>query len=121
MSGAHITLHFGLGMWVAMLCTASVLKARWTEGSPLSLLLGRWLALAYLVGVFAAAPNIMYWIGIPETVCSGWWMNVFLLHPLIDRIKPGGMLIGQLLLAGAYLVQYPVLLAALRQTPQSAS
>mgnify|MGYP001185576214 CR=1 FL=1 len=118
MTGAHVTLHFGLGMLLAMFITASRLRSDWTTEAHRSRSLGRWLLIAYLGGIYAAAPNLMYGIGVPESICNGWWMNIFLLHPLIDGVKPGGMLIGQFLLATAYLFQYVVALSALKNTPQ---
>jgi hypothetical protein len=42
-------------------------------------------------------------------------MNVFLLHPLLDRMKHGGMVPGQIALAALFAAHYALLLAAIRR------
>jgi hypothetical protein len=43
-------------------------------------------------------------------------MNLFLFHPWIDRVKSGGMLIGELGMVLCFTAQYTFLLLALKRT-----
>jgi len=53
--------------------------------------------------------------GLPDAVCSHPAMNLFFLHPLIDRWKPGGSLVGDTALLVLFATHYAVLLLALRR------
>jgi hypothetical protein len=110
---AHVTLHFGLGMLLGMLCFAgAVLRALWT-GRPMTRPMGRWILASYALGLYAALPNILLSLGAPGALCTGWWMNIFLFHPLLDRAKHGGMLTGEVILAACLGAQYMLLLLAI--------
>ena len=82
-------------------------------GRPCSRLLAQWIFLSYGLGVYAVVPSLLRKAGIPEAICHHPMMNVFLLHPAIDAWRPGGMLIGQLLLVGLFSSQYAALLVAI--------
>jgi hypothetical protein len=59
-------------------------------------------------------PSLLRMAGVPEGVRAGWWMNVFVFHPLINQIKPGGgLLIGEVLILGVFAMQYALLVLAL--------
>ena len=118
---AHTALHFSLGLAIGTIIPApSVFKQFMRTGrksGPLRL----WLLASYALGTFATVPNILRSLGVPEIVCSGWWMNLFLFHPLIDRLENGGMLIGELILVGCFSFQYLALLLALRSVLRKTS
>ena len=103
---AHSALHFSLGMAVGTAAAwRPMLRARRT-GSRLSPVYGRWLLLCYGLGVYAIIPSLLRRLGVPESVCSAWWMNVFLLHPLLTRLKPGGDILGPAVLLLCIAAQY---------------
>jgi len=75
---------------------------------------GKRLITAYALGLFAIIPGILRFVGMPEHMCNGWWMNVFIFYPVINKLKPGGMLVGEALVILCFALQYALLLAALR-------
>ena len=112
---AHSTMHFAIGLAVgtAALLPSVVKAAR--RGDKLAPPFARWIGIALALAMFAVVPNLLRSSGVPDAICSGWWMNVFLFHPLADRLKQGGMLIGELGIALILTFQYVLLLAALRR------
>jgi hypothetical protein len=70
-----------------------------------------WLIAAYGLGLWAVLPGALKRVG----VADGWWMNVFLLHPLINRMKGGGVLVGEILLVFLFVLQYATILVAIRR------
>lgn len=112
---AHSAFHFSLGMAFGTSMLLRPVFQRLIAGRKLAVCFGKWLIASYGLGVLAIAPGLLGSIGVPETVCRGWWMNIFLFHPLIDKVKTGGMLIGELGIISCFLLQYLLLLAALRK------
>ena len=118
---AHTALHLSAGLAAGTFLPIPSLIKRLTGRRRKSGPLGVWLLAAYALAFFASVPNVLRSLGVPESVCSGRWMNIFLFHPLIDAAKDGGMLIGELLLAACFSVQYAVLLMALHAVKQRTS
>jgi len=110
---AHSALHFAIGMAAGSACAAAPLLRAWRSGLPVARPYFRWFAASLAGGAFAVTPSLLRRIGLPEAVCESAWMNVFLLHPLINRLKPGGITMGPLLMGAAFAAQYAVLLLAL--------
>ncbi len=121
---AHTALHFAVGLGLGMALAAPALgravrdaaTRRAGASARLSPPLARLLAMSWGLGLFAILPNILHALALPEWFCDGWWMNLFLLHPLLDRWVPGGTVIGGFLLVAALSSQYGLLLLAIGLT-----
>ena len=111
---AHSTLHFSLGTALGTMMLVRTVLGRLTGREDLALLCGRWLVACYALGVLGIVPNLFRRMGVPETIVGGWWMNIFLFHPLVDQMKTGGMLIGETVILSCFILQYGILLVALR-------
>ena len=97
------------------MCAVPFLWRAWRRRAPLNGVFLLWFAASYGLGAYAAVPNLLRKLGCPEALCSHWLMNVFLLHPLLNRLRPGGMLIGELVIIAILTAQYGgMLLAILR-------
>lgn len=108
------TLHFALGMLTGMILFIHPVIRNKIAGRKLAPAFKTWLIMSYCLAVFAIIPNILRRIGVPDTICNGWWMNVFLLHPLINGLKNGGMVIGRIGIITCFTIQYILLLTAIR-------
>ncbi len=111
---AHSAMHFGIGLAVGAASGLPFLKAALKE--EVSRNSATWLAISYVLGAIAVLPSFLGLIGVPESITSSWYMNVFLLHPIIDRLKSGGKLIGETLVVSCFLFQYFIMLVLLRRT-----
>ena len=113
---AHSTLHFSLG-WMAgtLVSIPSWFRMRRT-GEALSRWFKKWFFWSFALGLFATAPGIFRWFGAPDAFCDGWWMNIFVIYPILNDIKPGGITLGPLLLGACLGAQYLLLVAALWHT-----
>ena len=109
------TAHFGLGMAAGTALAAPALWRRWQARAPLSGAFGRWILLAYGLGLFAIVPNALVRLGLPASWCASPVMNVFLLHPLLDRFGRGGEFRGAALIFALFALQYVLLLEAIRR------
>lgn len=114
---AHSILHFSAGLAVGTIGLFPVLAAKLKRyHGTKAVILARWLLLAYALGAWAVIPGIIPHLGLSGAFWSGWWMNIFVFHPLIDRLKSGGMLEGTLLFLSCAAFQYLVLLIVLRRS-----
>jgi hypothetical protein len=121
---AHTALHLAVGLGLGMALAAPALGRAWRDAAahrpgahtPLSRPLARLLAGSWGLGLFAIIPNVLRAMAMPEWFCSGWWMNLFLLHPLLDGWVSGGTVIGGFLLVAALSSQYGLLLLAIAHT-----
>lgn len=111
---ADSTVHFALGMLTGMILFIHPVIRDKIAGRKLAPAFKTWLIMSYGIAVFAIIPNILRRIGVPDTICNGWWMNIFLLHPLINRLKHGGMLIGRIGIIACFTIQYILLLTAIQ-------
>ncbi len=109
---AHSTLHFSLG-WILGSLVFFVSSLRiWLNGRA-SDWFKKWFIWSFAFGVFAVVPGIFLSLRLPNGFCAGWWMNVFVLHPLLDELKPGGITMGPLLLGACLGGQYMLIVVAL--------
>ena len=110
---ASSAIHFSIGMAVTGLAILPRLVRTWKQrGDKMAARLRSWLLLSYAVGLFAVVPNILRRAGMDEAICASAWMNVFLLHPLVDRVVSSGRSLGPVMVALIFAAQYGVLLAA---------
>ena len=116
---AHSAMHFGIGLAVG---AASGLPFLWTAlKEQAARNSGVWLTISYVLGAIAVFPSFLGMIGVPESVTSAWYMNIFLFHPLMDRLKPGGKLIGETLVVTCFLFQYSMMLLLLHRAGKKKS
>ena len=73
------------------------------------------MVVAYGLGVYAVVPNLLRRAGVPHDVCEGWYMNVFLLSSLLNRLVQGGTIYGPFVMGTLIAAQYAVLLLAIRR------
>ena len=106
-------MHFALGLAVgtAVLLPSVLMKLRAREKT--SHATGKLIAVSYALAGLAIVPNLLRHSGMPEYFCGGWWMNLFLFNPLLDRLKTGGMLIGEILIVLFFILHYFVILAGI--------
>ncbi len=88
---------------------------------PAYLCIGRMLVISAAMGILAIIPNIMMFAGLPQSLCRNPLMNIFVLHPLIDRVKSGGILIAELVLVSLFVFHYSLILAAIVRLRHSGS
>jgi hypothetical protein len=110
---AHAALHFALGMTVGMALTTPRLHRVWQAGKGIAPATLRWVGLSWALGTWAIVPSLLRHAGIPELFCRGWWMNVFLLHPLVNAALPQSTIAGSATFVGVFTLQYLVILRAI--------
>lgn len=111
---AHSAIHFSIGMIAGSIATFPVVVTAWRVKSTLTKKIRHWLIISYAAGIYAITPSILGWIGLSESFCQGWWMNIFLLHPLINRLETTGRLIpATIAIILCFVIPYLVILAAL--------
>ena len=109
---AHSTLHFSLGWILGSLAFFVSSLQIWLNGC-MSDWFKKWFAWSLAFGIFSVIPGVFILFGMPKSFCTGWWMNIFVLHPLLDELKPGGITLGPLLLGACLGGQYMLIVAAL--------
>lgn len=112
---AHAALHFAAGLAIGMAAQAPRLLQTAREKKNLAPAVLRWLVVSWGTGVWAIIPSLLRYAGLPQGFCSGWWMNLFLFHPLINRFGPHGAIIGSVAFVAGFVLQYTVILVALRK------
>ncbi len=113
---AHAALHFAVGLATGMAIQAPRIRQAWTRGQKLAPTVWRWLWLSWLMGTWAIVPSLLRYMGLSDSFCGGWWMNLFLFHPLINHWGPHGTIIGSVALVACFVFQYTVIVAAIRKT-----
>ena len=111
---AHSTLHFAIGLTIGTLYMLVTSAGRLVNQEPASRHLRNCLMLTLSLAIWGIVPNICRRLGLPEDFCAGWWMNLFMLHPVLDKVKTGGQLFGAAWTALCFGFYYVVLLAAIR-------
>jgi len=91
---AHAALHVAVGMAAGMALTARRTLRACRTRQHVAAHLRAWVGVAWLLGGFALVPSMLRHAGLPAWVCEGWWMNLFGLHPLLNRLVPGGQIVG---------------------------
>jgi hypothetical protein len=110
---AHAALHFAIGSTLGLALAAPQLRQAWQTGKRLGPATLRCLGLSWGIGILAVVPSLLRYAGVPESSCAGWWMNVFVLHPLLNRLLPPCTLVGTAAFAGTFVAQYALILAAM--------
>lgn len=110
---ADATLHFAAGLAVGMALQSPGIRRAWSNGPSLAPAMVRGIALSWGLGFWAIIPSLLHHAGFPETFTGGWWMNLFMLHPLINRWGPHATIIGGAALVGCFAFQYAAILGAL--------
>jgi hypothetical protein len=118
---AHAALHFAVGMTAGMVLLAPRLKMAWHTRRQVYAAVKWWILAAWGLGFAAIVPSLLKYGGLPESFCSGWWMNVFLLHPLLNRLLPQNLILASFIFGSLIALQYLFILAAiLRIKPPNA-
>jgi len=107
-------LHFAGGLLIGTVWRLARLLRAWRAREKLAGHFRAWLLAAYGLGLWAVVPNLLRRAGLPEAACNAWWMNVFLLHPFVNGVASGGRLIGRFSIALVFVLQYAMLVAAIR-------
>ena len=110
---AHSVFHLAVGVAAGGALTAPHLARAWLTRRPLSAPVARLLIVSYALGFLAVVPNLLVRLGAAPTSVDAPWMNLFVLHPLIDRWERGGLLIGELAVAAMFIGHYALILAAI--------
>ena len=111
---AHSILHLAIGLTLGtiyMLATAPVI---FVNQEPASRHLRKCLLLTAGLAIWSVMPNLCRRVGLPESFCAGWWMNIFFLHPFLDSVKTGGKIFGVAWTALCFAFYYVVLLVGIR-------
>lgn len=118
---ADSSLHFAIGLAAGTAILLPGVLKRIVSGSKTSQSAGHLLAVSYALALFAIIPNILRHGGLPEFFCSGWWMNLFLFNPLLDKLKAGGMLIGEIMIVILFTTHYSLILLAIARNQHRAN
>jgi hypothetical protein len=111
---AHSAIHFSIGMIAGSIATFPPIIKVWLGQAALTKKISRWLLISYVTGIYAIIPSLLGWLGLPNNFCNGWWMNIFLFHPLINKLGTTGRLIpATIAVFLCFIIPYTVLLAAL--------
>jgi hypothetical protein len=110
---SHVGIHFALGMLLGWLTGAIRVARVWMRNGRLAPVFRNVLLLSYALGLTAVFPSLLGYAGVPETVTSSPWMNVFLFHPWLRAHHPGGTIVGAAFVFACFVVPYAVLLAAI--------
>ncbi len=112
---AQSTLHFALGMAIGSAWALPALRRKWKSALPVSRALGRWLLLAYGLGLYASLPSLLRRLSGGADWATGGWTNMFLLYPLIEKLRLPSVALGELCIAACFAVQYGLILLAIQR------
>lgn len=112
---AHVNLHLATGLLVGSSVTIAPLVRMWMAGRPIAFPILRSVVVSFTLAAWAIIPNLLTTLGAPASVHTSWWSNLFLGHAALDRRSHGGLLIGELTIAGYLTVLYLVVLLAIRR------
>lgn len=113
---AHSGLHFAVGMAAGMAVAAGPMVRAWRARAAVAPAARRWLVCSWAVGLWAIIPGLARYAGVPDPICDGVWMNAFVLYPALNALLPWkGVPVAAVALLGCFLLQYGVLLAAVRR------
>ena len=116
---AHAALHFSVGMATGMTLMAPPLLRAWRARAALARPVTRWVAGGWALALYALGPSFLRHLGLPAAFTDGWWMNVFLGHPLLNHLVRHGDNAATVLILAGFGFQYAVVLACLRRTAAS--
>lgn len=112
---AHSVIHFSAGLLIGAAAGLPRLTWNWRRREKLAPAVGRWLVQSYATALFAIVPSLLRLVGLPEKLCSGWWMNLFLFHPLMNQMIRGGTIAAAFLIIVLPACQYGLLLFLIRR------
>jgi hypothetical protein len=112
---AHVNLHLATGLLIGSSVTIGPLLRGWISERPVAVLLLRSLVVSFTLAAWAIVPNVLTTLGASSSVHESWWSNLFLGHAALDRRTEGGLLIGELVIAGYLTAVYLVVLLAIRR------
>jgi hypothetical protein len=116
---AQSTLHFAFGMAVGSVWALPALWKVWWQRIPISRTIGRWLLLAYGLGLYASLPSILRRLSNGADWTTGSWTNLFLFYGLIERLDAPSIALGELAIAACFGAQYALILLAIRRAKQA--
>lgn len=103
-------------MVAGMTVLTPLLHRNWQSGRRLTPSVMRWLLTSWGAGIWAVIPSLLHYAGLPESFSGGWWMNLFMFHPLINQHGPHATIIGAALMVVTFILQYTVIVAAIIRT-----
>ncbi|MEI8138321.1 MAG: hypothetical protein WCI03_00480 [bacterium] len=112
---AHAALHFAVGMTAGMVLLAPRLRTAWQTRRHVYAAARWWVLAAWGLGFAAIVPSLLKYGGWPESFCAGWWMNIFLLHPLLNRLLPQNLILASFIFGSLIALQYLIILASIRR------
>jgi hypothetical protein len=108
---AHVNIHLALGIAAGTAGTLIPVARAWLAGRPLARPVAIMIGFSYALGLWAIAPNILTKLGVH--VAGRAWADIFVLHTSVDRALRGGLLVGEVAIAAAFVLHYAVVMAAL--------
>ncbi len=112
---ASTPLHFAIGASVGMTLLAPRLRQAWQTRVGLTAATRTWLLTSWACGVGASLPSLLKYVGVSESITTGFWMNIFFLHPLLNAFVSQNYLLGGTALGLTAAIQYGwILLAIIR-------
>jgi hypothetical protein len=112
---AQSTLHFALGMAAGSAWALPRVWRCWRQTRPMAAAIGRWLLLAYGLGLYASIPSVLRRITDGAPWATSGWTHVFLLYPLIEAFDLPSLALGELCIAGCFAAQYALILFAIHR------
>ena len=110
---AESVFHFAVGLSVGTAAFLPALVRRFKTGDPMAPFFVRWFAVAFGLAVLAIIPGLFAKIGLPDRFLAAWWMNIFVLFPILNSLKHGGFIVGTAMILGCGAVMYISLLLAI--------
>ena len=111
---AHSVIHFSIGVIAGTAATIAPVINAWRNNLPMADKIRRWLLISYAAGIYAIIPSLLHWLGLPDKFCGGWWMNIFLFHPLINKIETSSHLIpASIAVFLCFILPYFIIVAAI--------
>jgi hypothetical protein len=111
---AHVNFHLAVGIGAGTLASAIPVARAWLAGRPVARPIAVMIVASYALALWAIVPNVLTELGVAgESVHTGGWANVFVGHAAIDRRVEGGLLLGEVAIAAAFIFHYAVVIAAI--------
>jgi hypothetical protein len=109
---SHLAFHLVAGWLLGTLLALPRLAREVLAGRPIAGPMGAWLLLSWGVALYAAVPSVLARLGVAGTAGEAPWMNLFLCHALIRRLRLGGDILGAASLGLCFAAQYGLLVLA---------
>lgn len=113
---AHVNFHLATGLLIGSAVTTAPMLRMWILDRPMAIPLLRSLIVSFTLAVWASIPNLLTMLGVASgAVHRSWWADLFLGHAAVDRRVEGGLLIGEVVIAGYLTAMYLLVLLAIRR------